>query len=104
MKGDGMPFSTVSTPLLPPPNDFLDEVLVQYVCIRLPIRSVTTASGGFEAEAAQDLNFPAMIFYEATPLQYVGRRRDPHPADSEHVCQKFVRDVKVLRLSAILSH
>ena len=77
---------------------------MQHVFVRLPIRSVAAAGGGFESEAAQDLNFPALIFYEATPLQYAGRRRDAHPADSEHVCQKFVRDVKLVRLSAILRH
>ena len=84
--------------IVPPPCS------VQHFCICLPIRGVTTASGGLESEAAQDVNFPAMIFYETTPLQYVGRRRDAHPADPEHVCQKFVRDVKAVRLSAILRH
>ena len=84
--------------IVPPPCS------VQHFCICLPIRGVTAASGGFESEAAQDLDFPTVIFYEATPLQYAGRCRDAHPADSEHVCQKFVRDVKVVRLSAILRH
>ena len=104
MKGDGIPLTPVSFHYCRPRNDFLDEVLVQHVCIRLPIRGVTIASGGFEPATAQDVNFPAMIFYETTPLQCVGRRRDAHPADSEHVCQKFVRDVKVVGLSAILRH
>jgi hypothetical protein len=45
-----------------------------------------------------------MIFYEAASLQYGGRRRDAHPADSEHVCQKFVSDVKIVRLGAIMRH
>ena len=77
---------------------------MQHFCVRFPIGGVTTASGRFESAAVQHMDFTAMIFYEAVALQFAGSRRDPHAADTEHVREEFMGDVKTVRMSAILRH
>ena len=82
----------------------MDSRSVQHFYVRVPIGGVTTASGSFESAAVQYLDFPAMIFYESATLQYGGSRRDADAAHTEHVREKFMCDVKTVRMSSILRH
>ena len=77
---------------------------MQYICIRFSIGGVTTASGSFESAAIQYLDFAAMILYESAALQCACSRRDADAADTEHVREEFMRDVKAIRVSAVLRH
>ena len=77
---------------------------MQHFCVRRAIGGVTAAGGSFEAAAVQYLDLTAMIFYEPTPLQYAGSRRDADSADTEHVREEFMCDVKTVRMGSILRH
>ena len=72
----------------------VDSRSVQHFCVRFPIGGVTTAGGRFESAAVQDFDFTAVIFYQPAALQYAGSRRDADAADTEHVREEFMGDVK----------
>ena len=81
-----------------------DSRSVQHFCVRRPIGAVTAAGDSFESAAVQYLDLAAMIFYEPATLQCARSRRDADAADTEHVREEFMRDVKTVRMGAILRH
>ena len=73
------------------PAAFVWTASVQHLRIRVPIGRVAGCKRPLRVLlAAQDFNFPAMIFDESIPVQHAGRRRDARPADSG-ACTREIR-------------
>lgn len=76
---------------------------VQHFYIRFPIGGVTAATDRFESTAVQYPDFTAMIFYKLATLQFAGSHRDAYAADTEHVGEEFMCNVKTVRVRAIFA-
>ena len=78
--------------------------LVHHIEISLSICRVTAARGALETAAIEYGDVPALIFDQAQTLERAGGRGDADATYAKHVRQKFVCDMKRVRVSAILTH
>jgi hypothetical protein len=77
---------------------------VHHIEISRHIRRVTAARRGLETAAVEYGDVPALIFDQAETLKRAGGAGNADATYAKHVCQKFVCDMKRVRVSAILSH
>src|SRR6266576_1434090 len=78
--------------------------LIEGPVIRCSIRLVAAAGSGLEPAPVENGDVAAAVTDQFALLQRARRLGDTDAADAQHEGQEFLRDVKVVRVRAILGH
>src|SRR6185436_15567899 len=85
-------------------TSLLPALAVHDASVDLIVDGITGAGGALQAAHIEEGDIAAAVPNQLPALQGTGRAGHTHAANAQHQCQKFVGQVKLIRMSAITRH